>query len=71
MYTIFLSLQQVSIFLQGHLLSIRQFQFQSESSSREEEQEDILFEFILVYFISFDVLKIRCFDDKKIALFWF
>ena len=38
-------------------------QLQSKSSSCEEEQEDILF----FYFI----LKIRCFDAKKITLFWF
>ena len=25
----------------------------------------------LFYFISFEVLKIRCFDAKKIAFFWF
>ena len=30
-----------------------------------------IFCFTLFYFISFEVLKIRCFDAKKIALFWF
>ena len=30
-----------------------------------------LFDFIWFYFISFEVLKMRCFDAKKIALFWF
>ena len=43
-----------------------ELQLQSESSSCEQEQEDILF-----YFISFEVLKKKCFEAKKNALFWF
>ena len=44
-----------------------EFQLQSKSSSCEEEQEDILFYFIA----SILRFKIRRFDAKKIALFWF
>ena len=45
-----------------------EFTLQSESSSCEDEQEDIWFDFFF-YFISFEVLKIRCFDAKKLLYF--
>ena len=63
-----LTLRRVHIFFQEHpsiLLVIHSLQLQKESSNFEEEQEDIWFDYI-----SFELLKIKYFDAKKIALFW-